>query len=253
MIDFPENIKNFNLLSVTEFKWDDLDKAADPRPYHALSFRVHGDCIYTVNTEQTIINSNDLLFVPANLGYHQNRKSEHLFCILFLADNLPSDKLYTFTPSNPNSFTKLFSSMHDCWTKKRAGHIAESTSYFYRIISKILSQQAELQSAAYHNTLNDALEYIHENFTDSKLSVVKLSDIASVSESYFRKQFKELTGVSPLQYINNLRTDYALELLNTNYYKIYEIAEIAGFSDCKYFSTVIKKKTGHPPKFFVPK
>ena len=83
MISFPENITNFNLISVMEFHWGSLDMWAAPRPHHALSFRISGDCVYTAHNEKTIICSDDILFVPANLGYHQKRKSEHLFCILF--------------------------------------------------------------------------------------------------------------------------------------------------------------------------
>ena len=189
MINFPENIVNFTPLSVMEYNWGSLDATAAPRPFHSLSFRVTGDCVYTCNNKKTIVRTNDLLFVPANVGYHQKRKKEHIFCINFAADNLPDDGLSTFTPVNSGSFTKLFSSLYDCWIKKSPGHIAESTSYFYRIISKIQSQQAEQQSFIYHNTLYDALEYIHENFTDHKLTVGNLSQVASISESYFRKIF----------------------------------------------------------------
>ena len=37
-----------------------------------------------------------------------------------------------------------------------------------------------------------------------------------------------------------MRIDFSIFLLDSNYYKIYEVAEKSGFSNPKYFSTVFK-------------
>ena len=137
MINFPESIINFKILTVLEFEWGSLDKPAAPRPYHALSYRIIGDCEYTANNKLTRVKSGDLLFVPANLGYRQRRQNEHLFCVNFEADNISSDELKVLSATNQKSFARLFSSMYECWTKKSPGYIAEASSYFYKIISKI--------------------------------------------------------------------------------------------------------------------
>ena len=41
--------------------------------------------------------------------------------------------------------------------------------------------------------------------------------------------------------------EYAKRLLASDYYRVYEVADMAGFSDVKYFSTVFKKETGSTP------
>lgn len=244
---FADEISNFRIISVLELSWDEVDAPAIPRPYHALSFRIKGDATFTVAQKKITANKNDLIFVPQDLGYTLSAKNEHLFCIHFLAENINSDEIFSFSPSNSIIFDKLFASIYNCWTQKKTGYIAEVTSSFYKIISKMQIQQNKLMLSAYSDNMSYVLEYIHEHFTDSNLTIGKLSEIASISESYFRKQFKVYFGESPLKYINNLRVKYALELINSNYYKIYEIAEKAGFSDPKYFSTVIKKATKMAP------
>ena len=73
----------------------------------------------------------------------------------------------------------------------------------------------------------------------------------NVSETYFRKLFFENYQITPLEYINNLRTEYAIELLESGYYNVTEVAEKCGFGNAYYFSTFIKKRTGHSPKKFI--
>ena len=245
----PENISNFNLISVLKLNWDSFDKEALPRPYHALSFRLKGDSIFTVGEKtKKYVSTGDILFVPYNLGYRLNAKDELLFCVHFTAENLPTDNIYTFSPPDKKFFEKLFSDMYDSWTEKKPGYHSKTASYFFKILSKIQSQQNEISYSYNHAFILNAIDYIHKHFTDPTLTIHQLSQISSISESFFRKEFKMITGISPLQYINNLRITHALELLESGYYKVYEIAEKSGFSDSKYFSTVIKKATGFSPK-----
>lgn len=245
----PENISNFNLISVLKPRWNNFDKEALPRPFHALSFRVKGDSTFSVTSKSKVhLTTGDILFVPHNLGYRITAKEESLFCIHFTADNLPTDNIYVFSPTDRKVFEKLFAEMYHCWIEKKPGYHNQTSSLFFTILSKMQSQPAEVSYSCNHSLILNTIDYIHEHFTEPMLTIPRLSQISSLSETYFRKEFKRITGVSPLQYINDLRIAHALELLESGYYKIYEIAEKSGFSDSKYFSTVIKKATGYSPK-----
>jgi len=70
---------------------------------------------------------------------------------------------------------------------------------------------------------------------------------------YLRKLFKKEVGVSPLEYMTNLRMKNAETLLTgmwTNEYSITEIAQMCGFEDALYFSRVFKKYYGCAPSNF---
>ena len=246
----PENISNFNLICVLKLSWKSMNKEALPRSFHALSFRLKGNGIFSVKGKPEMkASDSDIIFVPHNLGYQLTAKDESLYCVHFTADNLPSDNIYVFSPAEKKTFEKLFTEMYSTWSEKKAGYHNKTASYLFTILSKMQSAP----STYTNEFICSALDYIHEHFTSPALSVRQLAKISSMSESFFRKEFKNVTGISPLQYINDLRITRALELLESGYYKIYEIAEKSGFSDSKYFSTVIKKATGQNPKEFLHK
>ena len=99
--------------------------------------------------------------------------------------------------------------------------------------------------------LSEAVEYIHEHFIDKELSVHYLSKLCGMSDTYFRKLFLSHFGVSPHTFINNLKLQYAVELLKSEYYTVSEVADKCGFENIYYFSSFIKKQTGKSPIYLM--
>ena len=94
---------------------------------------------------------------------------------------------------------------------------------------------------------------IIDGFSDPNFSVDEIYREIPLSKDYLRRQFIKERGISPLQFLNQTRINYAQKLLlskNINNYKIYEIAEMCGFLDQLYFSRVFKKTTGLSPKAY---
>ncbi len=250
---FLENISNVKNLLVLDLSWEGIDKSAEPRPYHALSFRIKGNAEFTFKGEKLKAESNDIIFVPEGIGYHIKGKDEKLFCIHFLADGVPTDKILKFKPSNSLIFGKLFSNIFEHWIQRKSGYYVQSISDFYKIISKIQFQQSETKFITSRGDIAESVQYIHEHFTETDITIGKIAEASNLSESHFRKLFGASFGVSPLKYLNELRVAYAKELVESGYYKIYEIANMSGFADVKYFSTVLKKATGSPPSGYKKK
>lgn len=79
---------------------------------------------------------------------------------------------------------------------------------------------------------------------------INLEDIANqvnMSYSWFRKQFKSMTGLSPAHYIQDLRVKQAKEIISTTNLSIKEIAFKLCFDNTAYFIKVFKKHTGYSP------
>ncbi|MCK4750530.1 MAG: helix-turn-helix transcriptional regulator, partial [Bacteroidales bacterium] len=68
-----------------------------------------------------------------------------------------------------------------------------------------------------------------------------------IGYSYFRKMFKQYTGIAPVQYHLDLKIRRAREMLISTDRSIKEIAFDLGFHSVHYFSRIFKKKTGVSP------
>ena len=68
-----------------------------------------------------------------------------------------------------------------------------------------------------------------------------------VSVSWFIRNFKHCTGVTPMQYILSKRIYNAEILLQDPTYNVTEIARIVGYDNPLYFSRIFKKAKGLSP------
>lgn len=105
-----------------------------------------------------------------------------------------------------------------------------------------------------HNTrkrelVGSALSYMEEHFSE-ELDVAKLARDSALSESYFRMLFKDVTGLTPLEYVTRVRIIKSLEFLPGDGITIRQAAEQVGIYDPNYFTRVFKKVMGYPPSYF---
>ena len=61
------------------------------------------------------------------------------------------------------------------------------------------------------------------------------------------RNFKKVYGVSPKQYLLNIRMNNAQNLLETTDYTVAEIAAIVGYDNSLYFSRIYHKQKGQAP------
>lgn len=94
-----------------------------------------------------------------------------------------------------------------------------------------------------------AVNYISKHY-GRKLSVAELAKEVHLSTSQFSRNFKKQTGVSPYDYILNLRIAKAKEYLKNTNLPISEIAFRTGFSDDSNFICLFRKKEGVSPLRF---
>ena len=90
------------------------------------------------------------------------------------------------------------------------------------------------------------IAYIGRHYTDD-LSIPELAQRCAVSETVYRKRFKQLTGQSPVRYINKLKIDKACQMLQSGDILPRQISDFLNFYSLPYFYKVFKEHMGITP------
>lgn len=98
----------------------------------------------------------------------------------------------------------------------------------------------------YSPVIREAIEYIMQNYTE-EISLTSIANHVNMSKNYFSKIFKDETGVNFVRYLANMRIEYAKELLIKENYRTYEVAELVGYKNYRYFCKIFKKITDKNP------
>jgi AraC-like DNA-binding protein len=85
---------------------------------------------------------------------------------------------------------------------------------------------------------------------NSPLSPEEIAASLNMSYTWFRRIFRQYTGMAPAQYITQLKIQKAKELLSVTTLSIKEIALELGYESIDYFSTQFRKQTGQTPTQF---
>ncbi len=213
--------------------------------------------------EDTVVShGNIVLFRPGEkqLYYYYLEESTESFWVHFtgyeaanLFDALSTEKRVFFIGDSSDFPTRCDRIIREIQAKRI--NYQEISSLLFRelilVIGRYLSEEGSVNS----DTLNEverAINYFNDNFTQE----INIKDYASarhMSASWFIRNFKTITKLSPLQYIINLRITNAKALLINTDYPISKIASVVGFENALYFSRIFRKHTGMSPIEFKKK
>jgi AraC-like DNA-binding protein len=94
-----------------------------------------------------------------------------------------------------------------------------------------------------------ARRFIHEH-SDEELSLTKVAKSVNISANHLSEKFKQVTGVSFVDYVACRRVEKARDLLQNRHLRVSEIAFAVGFQSLSQFNRVFKKLTRQSPTQF---
>ncbi len=102
----------------------------------------------------------------------------------------------------------------------------------------------------YSQPIKQAMQYIAQNYSRN-ITVKMVADSLFVSESYLMHLFKAQLNKTFNECLTDYRMMIAKQLLLSQKLKVYEIAELVGYNDSKYFSQIFRKKVGMSPSQYI--
>lgn len=92
-----------------------------------------------------------------------------------------------------------------------------------------------------------AKSYMLENYSNSQLTSGTVANTVGLSRDYFLKVFKQQTGISMADYLNEIRIKKACEIIKTEKSSLQDIATKVGYTNTKTFTRAFTKIIGITP------
>lgn len=225
------------------------------RPRSALLLPLCGGMVYEFEDRCLEVGVGDMLYLPktSSYTYHVSCKKTELMQVeleLKIIDGAGAlDRDICAVPSklsvNPTEARSLFFSIIQGYDSRLPERSMQALSALYRLLGWVLTVRDEKRT----NRLDRAIAYMESHKLES-VSVGHLASMCRLSETQFRRLFRERIGMAPLKYKNSMILQMARELLRDETLSVTEIAELLNFEDVYAFSKFFKRETGHAPTLY---
>ncbi len=111
---------------------------------------------------------------------------------------------------------------------------------------RLFSTPVPLSSAAAID-LEKLEAYVRHNL-ERAISVPELATLTCVSSSHFHQLFKQVSGLTPHQFVLKIRLEQAAQMLTQSTLPVAEVASRCGFSSQSALTHAVRRATGKTPK-----
>lgn len=244
LLDF--DIKVLSALNITFKDGNIVDYLSTGRKQHILHLITSGKRTYYIDGKSIELSADEVLFMPHGTKYRtESHKVGDCECkgIGIVFDAILEDGTSASFPEN------LYHKTCDARAKDLFEKIIVVQKNYPVKLTKLKSLVLDLIShLAYEDNyqmkelIKPALDYFSITYREN-LPILDYAKKCNLSESYFRKIFRETIGMSPIRYRNELRFAEA-ERLYLLYRNIGRVAEEVGFCDEVFFTKLYKKRFG---------
>ena len=231
----------------------------DPRPlryfeFYSISHLLEGEGLYldAEGKEQFISKGQVVIITPGTVHLYGGYKTEFVESFLLftgpVADYMRDAGIISTTIWDMGKVPRLNRAIDLALDPSSASQIQANIT-LQQVLMDLYHANSRIESEKQHLRLIQLLSEIRYT-TDRWWTVSEMARYCDVSESYFRNIFRQYTGQSPKQYIDESKMRRAAELLCSSNLSIHKIAERFAYSDPYHFSKRFKQLTGFSPKHY---
>lgn len=123
--------------------------------------------------------------------------------------------------------------------------LSEMLLYINRIVMKQTNSEFDHPNSL-HEKVSEIAKYLNENFAED-INLQKVSEYFYISPNYLCRIFREVTGFTLIEYLNQIRIKQAQFLLRNDNKNISQVFEACGFGTMTHFERIFKRITGYSP------
>lgn len=221
------------------------------RPVWALVIKYEGETRYISNGKEYVSNIKNIVILPKGSNYDWRCIESGCFSIIEFECKKTCSDIFSFKVKNGDRLLDVIKKTERNMTLKKSSYMLDGFKNLYGLISSLLKTVDDTYVSSEKNQkIIPAIEYIAENY-NKKICNDDLASITGLSTVYFRKLFKEVTGISPINYIISVRIKKARRMLQSDHSGITDIAYSLGYNNVYEFSKEFKKHMGVSPLNYV--
>jgi len=220
-----------------------------------------GRMVLTLDGRELVLRQGQFTLIPSGTVHSGVPEEARYECVVFdstvltaiLQGSTKERALAELSQNRTGDVPQPLYRLTDCLRNKEPGYQAEALSALFSLLCDWIRNPwpsvGSSLSRAHKSRLipfENAVLYLEEHYRD-RVSLQALSDAAGLSEKYFGEYFKNVTGKTPFQYLNEYRTERAAELLSRTNESVTEVSLACGFNDLSYFVKTFRKHYGVSP------
>lgn len=233
-----------------------------------INYVKRGNCILHLGDESVTFRKGEVMIITPHVNHRFEAGPEGtvLMQLEFLpeifshfnfnANAATGESAPLFVFSEENRLIKIVNSAPIIHTIQNIVNELEQKSAYYQHL--VVMYYAELLILIYrymnetylpvctNESFKKAVTYIRQNY-HRNINIGHVAVHAGISERYLRRLFSQYLNLAPLDYLNRLRVNKAVELLRNTDMLIKEISFQCGFQSPQYFSRVFKQQMGISP------
>ena len=101
--------------------------------------------------------------------------------------------------------------------------------------------------------MEKVMEFMEEQMDNAELTIDEFAEKLMLSRNIFYRKLKSIIGLTPVDFIREIRIKRAVQLIDSGEYNFSQVAYMTGFNDPKYFSKCFKKVIGITPSEYKEK
>lgn len=236
-----ENLTVTDVIEVfTVFSPKGRAEKRENRTTFGLTFCIDGQITYTHKGQKVVSDQSHAVILPQGQSYTLRGDKTGSFPVINFKCQSPLCDTPVAIPIEDNSsYLRNYEKLRSLLLFD--GNRFEALSVFYHILYRLSTQNLPCR------TVLPAIKHIKSAYKDPDLTVSELASLCNISEAYFRRVFAKNYGMSPKEFLIDIRINKAKQLLAEGALKINTVAAECGFSNQYHFCRTFKEKTGQTP------
>jgi len=233
-----------------------------------IKYIISGKGMHIINGYEFDVSSGDVFVL--NIGsshYFKTSKENPIIAYNLIVDvkiidstlsdeklgTIPTDILrepFKLLKDEQQYLKNILEGMHSECINRDIGYKEKLYADFLRVLVYMGRYNNKVETGDVHKDSNDPIfnvvSYLDEHYTED-ITLVKLSEISNYNSSYLSRRFKQVVGVSIIEYIHKTRVNRACIYLRESNKSFVEIAFNVGYENENYFRRVFKNIVGKNP------